>query len=287
MMNAVVVAALAISAATAPRTSLWHKPELAHAHPATKPMRIVSLAPVVTETLFLFGAGDRVVGDTRFCDRPEAAKNVSKVGGYVDISLEAVLGLKPDLVVAMPSLGQRDVLDRLRERGVPVLVVFGDDSSEIHDMIKKLGAVLDVNDAAQKTDRALTAAENALAALKLPADKRVAVVVGTDPLVVAGPDTFAGAAVARSGIGSAVPKDAPMWPVWSAESLAASHVDILLAANGPDDKAKLEALVARAFPSGQKPAVVSSSRPILMRPGPSLVDDLPELGRVLSAAVQR
>ncbi len=286
--HACVLALVALACApalAAPRAPVWHREALPHARPAGAPKRIVSLAPVVTETLFLFGAGDRVVGDTRFCDRPAAAKAVPKVGGYVDISLERVLALAPDLVVAMPSLGQREVLDRLREHGVPVLVVFGDDDAEVHAMLRGLGDVLGTQARAAAVDASLDAAERALAALHLP-PLRVAVVVGTEPLVVAGPHTFAADAVTRTGLTLAVPKSAPQWPVWSLESLAAAHVDILVAAEGPDARKKLDALVTRAFPAGARPLVVSSTHALLMRPGPALVDDYPELARVLAAAAR-
>jgi ABC-type hemin transport system substrate-binding protein len=94
-------------------------PRAAHFHKSatTKPstavaQRIVSLAPVITETLFALGAGERVVGVTRYCDRPAAARELPKVGGFIDPQLEAILALEPDLVLAMPSKGVRTTLDR-------------------------------------------------------------------------------------------------------------------------------------------------------------------------------
>lgn len=69
--------------------------------PAMHYNRIVSLAPSITETLFALDVGDRVVGVTRFCDYPEEAKKIAKVGGYFDPNYEAILALKPDLVVLL------------------------------------------------------------------------------------------------------------------------------------------------------------------------------------------
>src|SRR4051794_8829475 len=64
-----------------------------------RPQRIISLSPNTTETLFAVGAGDRVVGRSRYCDYPPEAAHIPAVGGYVDVSFEAVLALHPDLVV--------------------------------------------------------------------------------------------------------------------------------------------------------------------------------------------
>src|SRR5258705_276078 len=63
------------------------------------PRRIVSLAPSVTETLFALGSGDRVVGVTQFCDYPPEARTRPRVGGMVNPSWEAILALRPDLLV--------------------------------------------------------------------------------------------------------------------------------------------------------------------------------------------
>ena len=65
--------------------------------------RIVSLAPHVTEMLFAAGAGDYLVGTVAYSDYPEAAKRIPRVGGYTNPDLEAVVGLRPDLIVAWKS----------------------------------------------------------------------------------------------------------------------------------------------------------------------------------------
>jgi len=77
-------------------------------HPGTGPAgrpgpsrRIVSTAPSITETLFALGLGDRVVGVTRFCNYPAEAKDRPRVGGNLDPNFEAVVALRPDLVVTL------------------------------------------------------------------------------------------------------------------------------------------------------------------------------------------
>jgi iron complex transport system substrate-binding protein len=70
---------------------------------AGAPQRIVSAAPAITETLFVLGLGDRVVGVTTHCRFPEEARKKSKIGGYLRPSLEAIVALRPDLVIAERS----------------------------------------------------------------------------------------------------------------------------------------------------------------------------------------
>lgn len=84
--------------------------------------RIVSLAPHVTELLFAAGAGAKVVGATEHSDYPEAAKKVTRVGGYTSVDMEAVIALRPDLVIAWKSGNRNQQYDRLERLGIPVFV---------------------------------------------------------------------------------------------------------------------------------------------------------------------
>jgi iron complex transport system substrate-binding protein len=244
------------------------------------PQRIVSLSPAVTETLFAVGASARVVAVTRFCDRPAAAKALPQVGGYTDASLEAILAASPDLVIAQPSLQQRSLLDRLVERGIPALVVFADSIAESEDMMRAVGSVVGADDAASAlVHRQRQVLGQASAS---PGKSRVLVVVGTDPLVVAGRGSFGDDAVRALGYVSAIADDDPAWPSWSLESVLHRRVDVVVAAEGPAARLRLEQLFS---PLGvRRPRVVVADRAILMRPGPSLADDVARLDALLTRA---
>lgn len=265
--------------ATAERKPVWYLDELPRARPAAAPQRIVSLAPVVTETLFALGAGPRVVGVTRYCDRPEAARALPQVGGFVDPQLERVLSLRPDLVVAMPSMGQRTLLDRLRERGVPVLVVFGDTLDEVRELVLALAdAVGDVG-AGRGLVKQLDAELRSVAQRGLPRPTRAAVVVGVRPLVLAGHGTFADDALRLVGATPVAPADGPSWPTLSVEGLLSLRPDVLVAAEGPDAASALSRLLAPLGP--RAPRVVAGPQAILMRPGPALAADVATLRQLL------
>lgn len=91
----------------------------AGATPAS-PQRIVSLAPHATELLFSAGLGSRVVGVSESCDFPDAAKPLPKVSSYRGTNVEAVLALRPDIVVAWPSGNKADDIAALERLGVRV-----------------------------------------------------------------------------------------------------------------------------------------------------------------------
>ncbi|MBV9948401.1 MAG: ABC transporter substrate-binding protein, partial [Myxococcales bacterium] len=79
--------------------------------------RVVSLAPSTTEALFAIGAGSLVVGRSRFCDYPPEARAIPAVGD-VEPDLEALLGLRPDLVVGVLGLSSARVAEQLEARGI-------------------------------------------------------------------------------------------------------------------------------------------------------------------------
>ena len=122
---------------------------------AARPERIVSLVPSITETLFALGLDDRIAGITLFCVEPRARVGAKpKVGREKDPDVERILALAPDLVVANIEENRRDVVERLREAGIPVWVVFPRTLREGIRMIRELG---DVTGAAGEADRLATA----------------------------------------------------------------------------------------------------------------------------------
>lgn len=97
--------------------------------------RIVSLMPHATELLFEVGAGENIVGAVQYSDYPEAAKSIPRVGGYSALNIEAIVALKPDLLIAWPEGNRNRELDRLKALGLPILV---SDPREFKDIANAL-----------------------------------------------------------------------------------------------------------------------------------------------------
>ena len=126
--------------------------------------RIVSLAPHVTEILFAAGAGERVVGVVAYSDYPEAARALPQVGGYSQIDLEAVVGLRPDLVIGWRS-GNRDAhLARLQAMGIPVYLNEPRSLDDVARSLEQFGRLAGSEDAANAAATAFRTRHAALAA---------------------------------------------------------------------------------------------------------------------------
>jgi len=89
----------------------------------TKPLqRIISLAPSITENLYVLGVGEKVVGVTIFCNRPKEAETKEKIGTLQEINIEKIVSLKPDMVFASMDDNKKEAVMKLRKLGVNVFV---------------------------------------------------------------------------------------------------------------------------------------------------------------------
>jgi len=157
----------------------------------SEPARIVSLAPSHTEILFSLGLADRIVGVTDYCNYPAAALKKDKIGGFSTVSLEKVVALHPDLVVASSGNNQ-EVVDRIKDLGIPVY--FSDPRSldDIYSTYEKLGYVTGSSQKAHEVISDLKLREETVkkqgeASIKRPT---VAHVIWHDPIYVSGNGTF-------------------------------------------------------------------------------------------------
>src|SRR6202163_3650026 len=94
-----------------------------HVRVPSTPHRVVALAPSITETIYSIGAGDEVVGVTDFTDWPAEAHTRPSVGGIVSPSVETLVSLRPDLVIATREVNHKETIDELDRLGIPVFVV--------------------------------------------------------------------------------------------------------------------------------------------------------------------
>ncbi|MES1924229.1 cobalamin-binding protein [Salinisphaera sp. T31B1] len=127
--------------------------------------RIVALSPHLVENLYSAGLGDRLVGAVSHSDYPPAARDIPRVGGYMSVSLEAIVALDPDLVVAWASGdgGGGASLSRLESLGVPVYVDRPRKPADIARAIEDLGRL---GGRGQAATAAATAFRRRLASLR-------------------------------------------------------------------------------------------------------------------------
>jgi iron complex transport system substrate-binding protein len=254
--------------------------------------RVVSLAPSNTEILFAVGAGSQVVGRDEFSDYPAEAKAIKSVGGSMgEYSVEAIVALKPDLVLAA-EINSPELVKQLEGLGLTVYYLKNPKTLEEMYVNLEIVAQLTGQDSTKLTD-SLKARVAAVDEKIMPLNSRPSVfyeIDATDPAkpYTYGPGTFGDLLIARAGgfnIGSTLTDP---YPQISLEQIVVSNPSIILLGDS-NYGATPESVPARAG-WGTIEAVKSNQifpidDNLISRPGPRLVDGLEQLAKLLHPGV--
>jgi len=213
--------------------------------PAT---RVASLAPSTTELLFALGAGPRVVGRTTWCDWPPAATAITNLGDGLAPNIEAILGVRPDLVVLYRSPQNSATASRLREFGVTTIQLRTDSFDDLARNAEVLGHALGLEDSARAVTSRLRTGVAEATRSGHRAGPRVLILAWDQPPMIIGRGSFQHELVMLAG-GTNIFADveAPSAPV-SLEAIAARDPDVILtSAPSPAFASRPEWRVVRAI----------------------------------------
>ncbi len=205
----------------------------------TKPQRIVSTAPSVTETLFALGVGDRVVGVSRFSDYPPEVQRLPKVGGYISPDIEAIARLTPDLVILQRMGGTTEVTDRLSALHIRFIEVPHRTLEDIFTEIQLIGKAVGVPD---RSAALIAQIKGSLDAIRSRArtmpSPRVLVIVdrqqGTlDDLIAVGPNNYVNQIIEIAGGTNVLARPGlPQYPRISLETVLRENPDVIIDLSG-------------------------------------------------------
>ncbi len=250
--------------------------------------RVVSLSPNTTETLFAIGAGNRVVGRSRFCDFPPEVTKIPSVGGYVDASLEAILALRPDLVVGARGPAGPALSEKLGTLGIATFFPPTESLAEIDAMIGELAAKVGAREEGARVVTRLHARRDAVVhAVAAEPRVRTLLVFSVSPIVVAGPRSFPNEMIELAN-GDNVAKSGGAYPTLGVERLLALSPDVVVNASmAPGDTG---AGIGQSDPGWRELAAVREGRVVairdesVLRPGPRIGEGLATLARALHPA---
>lgn len=255
-----------------------------------EPNTIVSLAPTNTEILFALGLGDKVIGDTDYCNYPEAAKTITKIGGYSTINIEKIVALNPDIIYANHNNGY-DNIEHLKELGYTVILINPESIDGIYNAIEITG----------KTSGTETEANTVIAQIKAGikeiTDKLEGVetkpsimhAMSVDPYWVSGSKTFQDELMTLAGGVNAF-SDVEGWGTVTIEKLITTSPDIILTDPGADMGSPGENTLQQAFfkdPRLSEITAVKNSDVYVMdadifdRGGPRVVEALDVLVKIV------
>jgi ABC-type Fe3+-hydroxamate transport system substrate-binding protein len=195
------------------------------------PERIVSLVPSLTEALFAFGAGERVVGRTRYCLwPPRAIGKVPTVGGTKKVDVDRVLELEPDLIVAVREENSRENVEKLEGSGVPVFVGAPETVEEAIELLRKLAERVE----APRSEAVLDPIGRVYDRLRnvTGGTRRVFVPIWKRPYMSVGSDTYVHDVLETCG-GENVCGNSTRYPIVTLEEVEAAQPEVVLLPDEP------------------------------------------------------
>jgi iron complex transport system substrate-binding protein len=246
------------------------------------PRRIVSLVPSATEILLALGAGAKVVAVSRYDDAPEL-RSLPKVGGFLDPSVEAVVAARPDLVIGVKNPGNRAALERIG-RHAPTLLIPGASLSDFGHGVRAIAAALGP-DAAPRARALLAEIGDRIRTIESRAERlpsrRYAFVYGHDPLVLAGPGSFADSLLSALHATNVVKVEAA-YPTYSLERLLVDAPEVIIdatPAHGEGGSSYWQRWPnLPAVKNGRVHEIQGSE---LMRPGTRIAEAMEQLAKML------
>ena len=245
--------------------------------------RCVSLAPSITESIFFLDADSLLVGVTRFCDFPAAARRKASVGDMWAPDIEKIIALKPDVVFVSREGNTRQTWTKLEQSGLRTFVTDPRDVAGVIRSIERIAAVL----SRPRSGRRLDSLRAVLAggAPHLGRAGSVLFLLSTDPLMTAGRETLLDELIVRAGAVNAAHDVAARYPVVNREAILSMNPSVLLVSDdlGLDPASLLTCYPEwRSVEAFRRGAVHTVDADLFLRPGPRIGEGM----RMLSALIR-
>ena len=255
------------------------------------PMRIVTLAPSLTEIVYYLGLGDRVVGVTNHCNYPPEAALKPKVGSYINLNVERIISLAPDLVIGTVDGNEKIVVELLDQAGIPVYVVNPRDVREAVETINLLGKVCALGEKGESLARALSARVNHVvektAALRKPL---VFLQIDLHPIMSVNRRTIHHDLIRLAGGKNMTAEEPITYPRISLEEVIQRKPDIILISSmergGRFEKAKEDWLKWTSIPAVRNGNVHLIDSDLIDRPSPRVVEGLETMARLIHPEIE-
>ena len=242
------------------------------------PKRIISLAPNLTEMIYVLRSEKYLIGNTLYCKYPAAAKRITKVGDLLSFDYEKIVSLKPDLIFITVEGNTKETYERFRELGLKIFVSNPRNYEGIKRTILKMSKIFKIDTAA---DRMLNLWDLKLDEIKEKSNKyppaSVMFLVELRPIMLAGSSTFINEYIVFCGLKNIASNSPLNYPVYSREEVLKRDPEYIVY---PSDGTENISIIKNAYPEWQnlqavkKGNIIFADRNLYFRPGPRFIDAL-------------
>ncbi|MHB9040641.1 MAG: ABC transporter substrate-binding protein [Melioribacteraceae bacterium] len=245
------------------------------------PQRTITLAPNLTEMIYDLGLENKLVGNTLYCNYPDAAQKIEKVGNLLTVNFEKIVSLKPDLVFITVEGNTKETYDKFSQLGIEIFVSNPRDFEGIKKTYLDIGKIFRIEDAAKfkiaKWDSIIT--KTAVLSKDFPT-RSAMFIVDLKPLMIAGGKTFLNEFMATCGLKN-IAADSPVnYPMFSREEILKRDPDyIIIPSDGEENISKIK----NTYPEwAQLKAIKNNNvifvnRDLYSRPGPRFAEAVNDL----------
>lgn len=250
------------------------------------PQRVVSLAPSITEIVFALDQGRLLQGVTTYSDFPPEAANLPKVGSYVQLDLEKIVALKPELCIAIKDGNPRVIAQRLESLKIPVYAVDPKNLETVMKTVLEIGTLLNAEDRANQLVQDMALRIHNVKSLVATAAHRPGVFfqIGVSPIVSVGSRTFIHELIVTAG-GTNLAAGPIPYPRYSREKVLALSPEIIIitsmARSAVFEKVKAKWEKWPNMPAVRNQRIYIEDSNFFDRPTPRLVDGLELLIRLI------
>ncbi|MGD9319661.1 MAG: cobalamin-binding protein [Desulfobacteraceae bacterium] len=256
-----------------------------------EPQRIVTLAPSITEILYFLGLGGRVVGVTKFSYYPQEATLKPTVGSYIDLNVEKIISLSPDLVIGTADGNQPGVVDLLEQAGIPVFIVNPRNIRQAIDTVAIVGRLCGVPKKANALSAQLSQrVDHIIDHTKSKRKPLVFLQINLRPIMTINKDTFLHDLIQLAGGRNMTENEPITYPRISLEEVIRKKPDVIIISSmergGRFEAARLEWLKWTSIPAVKDGRVHLIDSDLIDRPSPRIIEGLEAMARFIHPEVK-
>jgi iron complex transport system substrate-binding protein len=254
------------------------------------PERIVALAPSITEMVFALNLGHRLQGVTLYSNYPPEVQNLPKIGSYVQLDIEKIVALRPDLCIGTKDGNPQQAMNRLKSLGIPVYIVNPRSIYEVMETLLELGNTLGVPEQADdlvfQMKRRLKAVQTKVGLITNR--PRVFFQIGVSPIVSVGAGTFLDELITIAG-GTNLAHGDVSYPRFSVEQVLGLSPDVIIitsmARGETFERVKQQWQRWNQVPAVRDDRIFLIDSDLVDRPTPRLIEGLERLAAIIHPSI--
>ena len=252
--------------------------------------RIISLAPSITEILFALGLNEEIAAVTNFCDYPEAVLKKPRIGGFINPSIEKIVSLKPDLIIATRDGNRWETINRLSDLGFSVYLIHPKSFNGVMKAIHHIGVMVGKEEESRKIIvNMISEKEDITTRIKSLPKPKVFFQIGYAPIMTVGRETLADDLIRLAGGKSISENELISYPLYSIEAILSKAPEIIIMSS-MESRRDYSNLIKwwqnwNSIPAVKLNAIYVIDSNLVDRPTPRIIEGLETLTKMIHPEV--